>query len=547
MIRNIKIVEFFDREYQGPKGRIIIMSCVGSLCFALLLAIANLGALAAGLEGDIRKIGLMILYFLIATIAIYCKLNTLNSTTTMAEASVQNVRIRLIDKLRHTELPFIETRQKGEIYSRIVQDTELISQTSANIINTFEAALASIAVFFYIMTISFTGFVLAFISIIGTYVIFFFRYFQIKEEMKQARIREADFFDLLSDTLSGFKEIKINRLKNDDLFADVEVLAQEIEQVQLNADLQFNGTILMTIALFYVQLAAVVFVVPIFSHTHGETIGALVPAVLFIAGLLGMTLQGTSVNVRANAAVENLEKLEADIDQFLSAKTPAPAAVSPWKDFSQIKLSSAIYQYTDRDGKILFTLWPIDLTIKRGETLFIVGGNGSGKTTLLKLITGLYDPLPGGWISVDDQIVRPQNRQALRELFSIIFSDFHLFEKLYGAGAVDEETVEYYLEKMEIQWKTGYVDGRFTNTDLSTGQRKRLAYIAAVLEDKPICVFDEWAADQDPEFRRKFYEEFIGDLKALEKTIIAVSHDDRYFNAADRVIKMEEGKASELQ
>jgi len=127
-----------------------------------------------------------------------------------------------------------------------------------------------------------------------------------------------------------------------------------------------------------------------------------------------------------------------------------------------------------------------------------------------------------------------------------IFTDFHMFKKLYGVESVDEQKVKDLLRKMDIHRKTDYADGRFTNTDLSTGQKKRLAYIAALLEDKPVYVFDEWAADQDPEFRRNFYEMFLQDLRAMNKTVIAVSHDDRYFDWADRVITMEEGKMREV-
>ena len=86
-----------------------------------------------------------------------------------------------------------------------------------------------------------------------------------------------------------------------------------------------------------------------------------------------------------------------------------------------------------------------------------------------------------------------------------------------------------------------YADGRFSTLDLSTGQRKRLAMVAALLDDKPIYIFDEWAADQDPGFRRYFYEGLLGELKARGKTVLAVTHDDRYFGVADRVVKRGEG------
>jgi putative ATP-binding cassette transporter len=199
------------------------------------------------------------------------------------------------------------------------------------------------------------------------------------------------------------------------------------------------------------------------------------------------------------------------------------------------------FHYRDKSGKTLFSLSSINLTLKQGEMLFIVGGNGSGKSTLLKLLTGLYYPATG-FLYVDDDEIDSSNYQSYRELFAIIFTDFHLFDRLDGLGEVDESRLKSLLRLMELNKKTKYIDGKFTNLELSTGQKKRLAFIAAVLEDKPIYIFDELAADQDPQFRKQFYEVILPDLKKQGKTIIAVTHDDKYFHVADRVLKMEYGQ-----
>jgi putative ATP-binding cassette transporter len=187
---------------------------------------------------------------------------------------------------------------------------------------------------------------------------------------------------------------------------------------------------------------------------------------------------------------------------------------------------------------------PLNLTIQQGEILFIVGGNGSGKSTLLKLLTGLYYP-DVGTLSVDDKVIEQDNYQAYRELFSIIFTDFHLFDRLYGLPAVDEQQLNALLRLMELEKKTQYLDGKFSHLDLSTGQKKRLAFIVTVLEDKPVYILDELAADQDPQFRKYFYEKVLPDLREQGKTIIAVTHDDKYFEVADRIIKMDYGEIND--
>jgi putative ATP-binding cassette transporter len=242
-----------------------------------------------------------------------------------------------------------------------------------------------------------------------------------------------------------------------------------------------------------------------------------------------------------SVAIKNLNQLESKLDTQDVANSGIMLYDVP-TNFEKIVLNSVRFQYKDKDGSVLFAAGPINLTIQQGETIFVVGGNGSGKSTILKLLTGLYYPLEGGSIALDDEILDKTNYQAYRELFSIIYTDFHLFEKLYGLKSINEQEITQLLRKMEIYKKTQFINGKFTNLDLSTGQKKRIAYIVAMLDNKQICIFDEWAADQDPRFRRFFYEHLIKELKDMGKTVIAVTHDDKWFDKADRILKMEEGK-----
>jgi putative ATP-binding cassette transporter len=85
-------------------------------------------------------------------------------------------------------------------------------------------------------------------------------------------------------------------------------------------------------------------------------------------------------------------------------------------------------------------------------------------------------------------------------------------------------------------------DGTLSTIELSQGQRKRLALLTAFLEDRPFYIFDEWAADQDPFFREVFYLQLLPELKAKGKTVLVISHDDRYYSLGDRIIKLDYGK-----
>jgi putative ATP-binding cassette transporter len=244
--------------------------------------------------------------------------------------------------------------------------------------------------------------------------------------------------------------------------------------------------------------------------------------------------------MRANVSMQNVIKLETALDQ---PPVPLARSSSPHDRliFNRLVCERAMFQYHGPERREGFRIGPVDLVVPAGEILFIVGGNGGGKTTLLKLITGLY-PAQAGRVVLDDRTITADNRATYRQHFSSVFSHFHLFDRLYGLQDVEPDLVEHWLERLQLQDVTGVVDGRFTNLDLSAGQCKRLALMVAVLENRPILVLDEVAADLDPSFRRVFYHEIIPDFRRDGRTVIAVSHDDAYFSAADRVLRMEFGQ-----
>jgi putative ATP-binding cassette transporter len=249
---------------------------------------------------------------------------------------------------------------------------------------------------------------------------------------------------------------------------------------------------------------------------------------------------------QVNVTVDNLQRLETTLDEGLANSTASEAALLvDLSSFKTIRFDGICFTYRDPDGNSTFQVGPIDGEVRRGEILLLVGGNGSGKTTFLKLFAALYRPAQGA-IRVDDEEIGPANVQSYRNLFSAIFSDFHLFDKLHGLRDAVPERINELLRLMEISHKTAYEGGRFTNIHLSTGQRKRLALVVSYLEDKSVYIFDEVAADQDPQFRRYFYETMLAELKRAGKTIVVVSHDDRYFHVADRVLQMDYGKLTAL-
>lgn len=217
------------------------------------------------------------------------------------------------------------------------------------------------------------------------------------------------------------------------------------------------------------------------------------------------------------------------------------ATVTP-VGLSRLTLRGVCHSYYHEGTDDLFTLGPIDLDFSPGQLTYLVGGNGSGKTSLAKLLVGLYKP-EQGTILLNGEPVDDISRDRYRQIFSAIFSDFYLFEQMLdGTSAELDEQGNALLKKLHLQHKVQVRNGAFTTQALSQGQRKRLALVVAYLEDRPFLLFDEWAADQDPQFKEVFYRELLPELRARGKAVLVISHDDRYFHLADRLIQMENGQ-----
>ncbi|OSM59641.1 ATP-binding cassette domain-containing protein [Campylobacter jejuni] len=244
----------------------------------------------------------------------------------------------------------------------------------------------------------------------------------------------------------------------------------------------------------------------------------------------------TNVTLLAKIALDKIAKLELDdyIEGFKKTHY-----ISEWK---KISFRNTQFAYEEN-----FHLNPVNIELKKGELVFLIGKNGSGKSTFCMLLTGLFKPSKGG-IYVDDTLIDDKNLDEYRSLISAVFSDFHLFTKtLNKENFASEEKIAFWLEFLELKNKTSVKDNELTLTKLSTGQKKRLAMLIALLEERDILVLDEWAADQDPVFRRFFYKKLLPLLKEQGKTIFAITHDDAYFDSADRIFLAQNGEISELK
>jgi putative ATP-binding cassette transporter len=534
----MKLLEFFNKESDAQKGKIILMAIISGMASSMLLAIINVAA--EQISNQAIETRFFLLYLIAFALFIYTKKYAFSQATIAVEVVIHKVRSRIVDKIRSSELRFIEETDSATMYTPLTQDAQLISQATIVFVNASQSVMVLIFSSLYLLMLSPMSLFLTVIFFGADIMIYLSHYHKISEELHNASQKEAQFFESFSHILKGFKELKINRRKSEDVFNHVKQISKESTDIKVSSGLSFLTDMIYGHINFYLLFAILVFILPSFSSTDIDVIFKITATILFIEGSVERFMMAIPMITKTNVAIDNIYQLEAQLDKVGSQQVDS-VNMTPIPTFQEIRLVDMTFHYTDKFGTALFSLGPINMTIKQGEMLFIVGDNGSGKSTLLKLLIGVYYQATGS-LYVDDEAIDQTNYQSYRECFSIIFTDFHLFDKLYGLGKIDEQRLKSLLRLMKLDQKTKYINDKFTKLDLSTGQKKRLAFIAAVMEDKPIYIFDELAADQDPSFRKYFYEVLLQDLKKQGKTIIAVTHDDKYFHLADRVLKMESGQ-----
>ena len=356
------------------------------------------------------------------------------------------------------------------------------------------------------------------------------------------RSREAsDFvFKYLRGLVDGIKELKMHRRRRHAFYSELLEPRTRAQREDFA-----KGEIIWAAAgswgqvLFFIFIGLVLFGAPALNQVDSMVLTGYTLTVMYMMGPIEFVLNFIPSLTHANVAMKKIDELTDSLDAQLVVEEVADSEAKPL--WNSIELSGIQHAYRRENEEAEFSLGPIDLSISPGELVFITGGNGSGKTTLAKLLVGLYGPQQGE-IRLDGQTITDESRDSYRQLFSVVFSDFYLFENLLGLSDFNIDTkAQNYLAKLQLDRCVEIKDRTLSTLELSQGQRKRLALLTAYLEDRSIYVFDEWAADQDPQFKEIFYFELLSRLKAAGKTAIVISHDDRYYHVADRVVKLNYG------
>jgi putative ATP-binding cassette transporter len=357
-----------------------------------------------------------------------------------------------------------------------------------------------------------------------------------------AREEHDKLYSYFRALTEGIKELKLHRNRRGEfLTKNIQTATEVYQQHNVAAETRFIAAQTWNHLLYFALIGLVLFLVPAIGTVSQKTLTGYVLTTLYLMGPLAGVLSSFSLFGRAEIALQKVQQLGVSLAEH-STEECAIEDTETEITFEKLELDGVVHSYHVEHEDSNFVLGPINLTFRPGELIFLVGGNGSGKSTLAKIITGLYLPEAGA-IRLDGVPVTHKTRDEYRQLFSAVFADFYLFDNLLGLKNPDlDEQAKIYLKQLHLHHKVKVSNGTLSTTAVSQGQRKRLALLTAYLEDRPFYLFDEWASDQDPYFKRVFYTQLLPELKARGKTVLVISHDDKYFDIADRVIKLDYGK-----
>jgi putative pyoverdin transport system ATP-binding/permease protein len=458
----------------------------------------------------------------------------------LAQDAIYKLRLRISGWILASPLRHLEELGTSRLLATLTEDIQAISSgvfsiptlcVNAAIVIASLAYLGWLSIGVLLGTLVFMALSISLVQLLINQAV---RSFTAAREENDALMRH---FQAITN---GIKELKLHSQRREDfLQEDLQTTAATLREYRIGSQraIALSGGI--GELSFFLLLGLLVYGLPQIQTVSAELLSGYVLTISYLMRPIGNTLAVLPNLGLAGVALRKIDALGLSLAS--RAETLARMTLSP-HEFKQIDLQQATHSYQLAGEENPFTLGPIDLSLHPGELVFIVGGNGSGKSTLAKLITGLYVP-DRGEIWLDGQIVDDRHREQYRQLFSTVFADFYLFDRFVGLRLADGDApAKMYLEKLQLTHKVAIEQGKLSTTALSQGQRKRLALLTAYLEDRPIYLFDEWAADQDPFFREIFYQQLLPELKQRGKAVLVISHDDRYFHLADRLLKLDYGK-----
>jgi cyclic peptide transporter len=518
-------------EYKRMVPPILLMSILSGVANVVVIIMVT-----SALDSDVELKYLVFYYVLTICMYLFGRRFVQISLIKFARGIIYDLRIQLIDKIFSTSYQRFERIDRGRVYTALNDDVNTIGASSNTIVMFVTSVITALGAFIFLASIAFWAALITIGLIVSLAAVYYFVVRSTNVYYEQARDSRNVFVGLISGMIDGFKEISLQRNKKIEYKADVAVSANEYRRKISTADIRFTNAFLIGESLLVVLLGAVSLGMPeLFPNVRLFTVLSFIMILLYLIGPINGILTSVPALMQLKIAWNRVHRFLSDIPANLDLRAvPEPIA----RPVTSIRAENVRFRYKGENGGNVFSVGPINLEASHGEIIFIIGGNGSGKTTLAKLFTGLYEPDEGAFF-INGKDVRGQE---LSQHFSTVFSPVFIFDKLYNVDvSAKGKEIGHFLDILNLSDKVKIEGNRYSTTRLSGGQRKRLALLQCYLEDSPIYLFDEWAADQDPDYRHFFYRTLLPEMKRSGKIVIAITHDDHYFDVADKVMKMSQG------
>jgi putative ATP-binding cassette transporter len=456
------------------------------------------------------------------------------------ERAMADLRLQLCRQILGTRLRTLEEVGSHRLLGTLTGDVPTIASALTVMPHLCMHLAITVGCFAYLAYLSWTVFIGVVIFLTIAVITYQLPLARALRHLKRGRDEWDVLLKHFHAVTEGTKELQLHWHRRQEFLNDkLQGTARKMEKCNVKGQAIFVAASSWGHIMFFVLIGLLIFVLPMIQPVTLQTLTGYALTLLYVIVPMEILVNRLPDIGRASVAVSKIEQLgisEADVASPAQDKEPQKPT---WHNLDLVDVEHTYYLEKENCS---FTLGPVNLSFAMGELVFLTGGNGSGKTTLAKLLMGLYTPESGALV-VDGKLVSDDTRESFRQSFSAIFSDYFLFDSLLGVnGAEADRQAHNYLEELQLTHKVEVKEGIFSTTDLSAGQRKRLALLTAYMEDRPVYIFDEWAADQDPQFKETFYYQLLPELKSRGKLVIVISHDDRYYHVADRIIKLDYGK-----
>lgn len=462
--------------------------------------------------------------------------------TLLGHHFVYDLRSRLVKRILDTDIERLEQLGNATLLASLSSDVRNITIGFVRLPELVQGVVLTLASVAYLAWLSLEMVVITIVWIAFTMGVGWVLVSKVYRHFNLVRATEDRLYKDYQSAIEGRKELALNRDRAKRFFDDSYTAnARDYRYHIIRADTYHlsagnwsNIMMLGAIGVVFFMANGLGWATPAVAATFALTL-------LFLRTPLIQAVGAWPTLISAQVAFDKLASLK------LADYQPGFEVDDAFASWQRLELVDVTYHYPSGEQGEGFHVGPVNLTLARGEQVFLIGGNGSGKSTFARLLTGLYRP-QSGQIKVDGQVLTSAQWHAFRARFASVFTDFHQFDLAMKAGGekADPILIDTWLKRLQMQQKLQWEGDRVINTQLSQGQRKRLALLLAIAEERDILLLDEWAADQDPQFRRLFYRELLPHLRDMGKTVFAISHDDSYFVHADRLLEMSQGQLREL-